>query len=126
LTRAASPEILNLALPVPELDRSRACEFGGGGKCAVGPCGGVERRLIVLDDDGSMERGEGMNPMVCDDRIKRVALSGGGVYGGGGDGIDAIFRSQNLHKRRYTGHDGNRDLCTAKNATHLPFRLLLW
>ena len=45
----------------------------------------------MLDDDGSMERGEGMNPMVCDDRIKRAALSGGGVYGGGGDGIDAIF-----------------------------------
>lgn len=78
------------------------------------------------DEDGSMDRAKGTKPIGFDGRIKWVVLSGGGVYGGGGDGIDAVVWSQNVHGREHTSCDEGRDLCTAIKITHLPYQLLLW
>lgn len=54
------------------------------------------------------------------DRIGRVVLSGGGVYGGGGEGIDATAWLLNMQTKARAGQECDCVLCTNRESTHLP------
>lgn len=45
-----------------------------------------------------------MSPVMGTERTKRGALSGG-VYGGGGEGIDAVARLLNMHTATHASQD---------------------
>jgi len=60
------------------------------------------------------------------DRIGRVVLSGGGVYGGGGEGIDATAWLLNMHTKARADQDRGCVLYTNRESTHLPSLSYLW
>lgn len=61
-----------------------------------------------------------MSPVMGIERINRAALSGGGVYGGGGEGIDAIAWLLIVHTATRANQDCDCVLCTDRGYAHLP------